>query len=342
MKKENISTLVIAGDIYDRSVPSSEAVQVLDEFLDVAVNQNHFQILMISGNHDSQDRIHFASALLKKQGLYIETEVHKKMEPIVIDDVHFYLLPFFKPSLIRHMYQQDSIVTYQQAFEEYFQHQDIDKNQKNVLVTHQFVGKNSIQSESEVILSVGGSEIIDNSLFEDFDYVALGHLHASQKVGRKTIRYSGSLMRYSFDEVKQEKSIVIVNTDDFSLSFHTLTPSIDLKVYQGYYLDFIKNDYISKKDDLLHIELLDGKIVPHAIEQLKRLYPHLLQLTYVHLSQYHHQVNDNMKILETMELTDLYQQFYQTITNQQLDEESLDIIKDFIEKDGEKNETIKS
>ena len=217
MDQQDIRLLVIAGDIYDRFIPSQEAVNLLDEFLSKALLHYHIKVLMISGNHDSSDRMHFASSILSSQGLYIETYLKEQMECIEIEDVRFYLLPYIKPTNVRMLYQIDELKTYQEALQLYMSHQNIDKNFKNILITHQFVGGTSQTSESEMPLSVGGSEIIDASLFADFDYVALGHLHAPQKVSRETIRYSGSLMRYSFDEVKQNKSFVIIDTSDMSI-----------------------------------------------------------------------------------------------------------------------------
>lgn len=342
MNEQAIKVLVIAGDVYDRSVPSSEAVSILDDFLSKAVIDNHIKVLMISGNHDGHERLHFASTLLKKQGLYIETEVHEDFQPVIIDDVNFYLLPFIKPSVIRQLYDDDKITTYQDALEKYLSHQNIDTNKKNVLVTHQFVGKNSIISDSEVTLTVGGTEIIDASLFDDFDYVALGHLHAPQKVKRETIRYSGSLMRYSFDEVKQNKSICIVDTDDFSISFHSLNPYMDLRQYQGLYEDCMKDDFIERKDDLISLELLDHKIVPHAIDHLRALYPHILQISYPYFLQNNNMIKGNVTNVETMDVSELFHKFYKYITDEELDEESQKTIYELLDKVGEDNENIES
>ena len=342
MISQEMKVLVIAGDIYDRSVPSSEAVSVLDEFLSKAVIDNHIKVLMISGNHDSHERLHFASSLLKKQGLYIETEVHEEFKPVVVDDVNFYLLPFFKPSVIRQLYNDDNITSYQEALEKYLSHQSIDKNKKNILVTHQFVGKNSVTSDSEMTLTVGGSEIVDASLFDDFDYVALGHLHAPQKVKRETMRYSGSLMRYSFDEVKQDKSICIVETNDFSVSFHSLTPYIDLNQYKGLYEECMKEDFISKKDDLISLELLDKKIVPHAIDQLRSLYPNILQISYPYFLQNNNVIKGNVTNVETMDISELFNKFYKYITNDELDEESMNTIHELLDKVGENDENTTS
>lgn len=198
MDCEDIRVLVIAGDIYDRFIPSQEAVNLLDEFLSQALLNYHIEVLMISGNHDSSDRMHFASSILSQRGLHIETYLKEQMEFVEKGQTRFYLLPFVKPSQVKNLYQVDEIYNYQEALSLYLSHQKIDKDYTNILVTHQFVGHASITSESEIPLSVGGSEIIDASLFDDFDYVALGHLHAPQKVSRETLRYSGSLMRYSF------------------------------------------------------------------------------------------------------------------------------------------------
>lgn len=338
MNKEEIKVLVIAGDVYDRSIPSSEAVSVLDDFLSRAIVDYKIKVLMISGNHDSHERLHFASSLLKKQGLYIETEIHEKMEPVVIEDINFYLLPFFKPTVIRQLYNDDQITTYQQAIDTYLTKQNIDKTKKNILITHQFVGKNSITSESEMTLTVGGSEIVDVSLFDDFDYVALGHLHAPQKVKRETIRYSGSLMRYSFDEVKQNKSICIVDTEDFSISFHSLKPYIDMNQYQGLYEECMKENFIDKKDDLLSLELLDHKIIPHAIDHLRALYPNILQISYPYFMRNNNIIKGNISSVETMDTTELFEKFYQHIMDEELDDESRKTIHQLLEEAGENNE----
>lgn len=342
MKKDNIKVLVIAGDIYDRSIPPQEAVSIFDDFLTKAIMEEHIKILMISGNHDSHERLNFASTLLKKQGLHIETKVNKTIKPIDIEGVQFYLLPFFKPIVIKELFKDEDITTYQDALKVYLKHQNIDKTQKNVLITHQFVGKNSITSESEMTLSVGGSEIIDASLFDDFDYVALGHLHAPQKVSRETIRYSGSLMRYSFDEVNQQKSITIVDTDDFTISFYHLKPSIDVKQYQGTYYECMDENFIEKKDDLISLQLLDKQIVPHAIDHLRVIYPHLLQISYPYLLNEQQIIDHHISHIETMEIPKLFKKFYQYITNDELDERLEKTVTQLLDEGCENNETFKS
>ena len=188
-------------------------------------------------------------------------------------------------------------------------------------------------------LSVGGSEIIDASLFDDFDYVALGHLHAPQKVKRETMRYSGSLMCYSFDEVKQKKSVVVVDTDTMEITTFSLHPSQTLQKYQGTFAELMDVNFIEKKDDYLSFELLDQKIIPHAIEQLRVLYPHLLQLTYQYLMKDAKQSAFRpMQSIEQMDTLSLFQQFYHDVKNQELSNLAKDVVQELLEKAGEKSE----
>ena len=166
----DIDVLIMAGDIYDRSIPSNEAVDVLNDFLTKVILKHHKKVLMIAGYPP------------------------KESKPVTIDGVNFYLLPFFKPSYIRYLFKDEKITTYQDAFACYLKNQNIDYSKTNVLITHQFIAGNqdNIRSDSEAILNVGGTEIIDVNLVKQFDYVALGHLHAPQKISKEAIRYSGS------------------------------------------------------------------------------------------------------------------------------------------------------
>lgn len=338
MDEQDIRLLVIAGDVYDRLIPSQEAVNLLDDFLSQALLTYHIQVLMISGNHDSRDRLHFASSILSKNGLHIETYLKENMAFVEYGKTRFYLLPFVKPSQVKVLYPDQDMHDYQSALSFYLSKQSLDYDYQNILVTHQFVGHSSVTSESEVPLSVGGSEIIDASLFDDFDYVALGHLHAPQKVKRETMRYSGSLMCYSFDEVNQKKSIVIVDTD-LSITTHELHPRQTLKKYQGTFAQFMQNDFIEKKDDFLAFELLDETIVPHAIEQLRVLYPHLLQITYQYLMK-HNQTRSFQPIqsIQQMDTLSLFEQFYQDVKSQKLNDLQKDVVKTLLEKAGEESE----
>ncbi len=333
MDKQDIRLLIIAGDVYDRSTPSLEAVNLLDDFITKALLDYHIKVLMISGNHDSSDRLHFASSILKQKGLYIETYLKEDMNYVEIDDCRFYLLPYIKPSQVKMMFNQD-VKTYDEALSYYLSKQSIDKSYKNILITHQFVGHQSMISDSEIPLSIGGSEVITPEVFDVFDYVALGHLHAPQSVHRDTMRYSGSLMRYSFDEVKQNKSIVIVDTKDMSIDFHILHEKQSVIHYKGSFESFMDQNTIQNKNDILSFELTDQQLIPHAIEQLRVLYPHLLQITYsfnknetTTLSSLHH--------IENIQPDELFVRFYKDVKNCDMNEEQIKIIQDLFNEVGD-------
>lgn len=335
MDKQDIRLLIIAGDVYDRLIPSLEAVNVLDEFLSQAMLKYHIEVMMISGNHDSSDRLHFASSILDKSGLHIETYLKKNMVFYQKEQTRFYLLPFVKPSHVRNIYSECDAKTYQEALEYYLSKQSLDHNYQNVLITHQFVGHQSITSDSELPVSLGGSEVLNASLFDDFDYVALGHLHAPQYVTRETIRYSGSLMAYSFDEVKQRKSITIVDTKDWSIDEYILHPSYTLKKYKGTFEKFSQIDFIEKKDDLLSFELEDEMIVPHAMEQLRVLYPRLLQVTYSFLTRQKETTQKAYSLdIQKSDPLELFEEFYQDVKNQELSSVQKEMMQELLEKAG--------
>ena len=332
----DIDVLIMAGDIYDRSVPSNEAIEALNDFLSLLILKHHKKVLMIAGNHDSATRLSFASGLLKQEGLYIEAFVQEEMKPVVIDRVNFYLLPFFKPSYIRYLYNDESIVTYQDAFAAYMKRQKINLDETNVLITHQFIAGNKevIKSESEAVLSVGGSEIIDVSLVKQFDYVALGHIHAPQQISCDTIRYSGSLMRYSFDEVKQKKSIVDVSIANKKVTYQLveLKPKQDLIKITGYF-DEVMN-YDNNHNDFIAVELLDTKIVPNAIDYLRKKYENVLQITYPNLIS--KQITNNTKAdvgFEKLSSLELFEQFYEKIKGSKLDKEAKALVAEILKEE---------
>ena len=289
---------------------------------------------MIAGNHDSPTRLGFASGLLKQEGLYIEAYPQKEMKPIVIDGVNFYLLPFFKPSYLRYLYNDDSIISYQDAFENYLSRQKINYDETNVLITHQFIAGNQdiIRSESESVLTVGGSEMIDVSLVKKFDYVALGHIHAPQKVSQDTIRYSGSLMHYSFDEIKHNKSIVDVKIIDKQVSFElvNLKPRQNLIKLTGLFNEIMEN-YDQNNNDFIAVELLDPMIIPNAIDYLRTKYQNVLQITYPNLTNLQLKNNTKSDIgFEKLSSVELFGQFYQKIKGVTIDDQANKIIAEIM------------
>lgn len=338
IETQKIPVLVIAGDVYDRLVPPIEAVSLFNRFLEKAILKLKLKVLIISGNHDSYERLQFASSILKQQGLVISSILSKEIETFEYEDVVFHLLPFIKPSQVNDLYEEANVKTYHEAIATVLKHHSIDTSKKNVMVTHQFVARYNeeiIESESEAILSVGGSEVIDVSLFDDYDYVALGHLHAPQKIGRETVRYSGSLLRYSFDEVKQNKSVCKVDMSDkehIQISLIEFLPDITLNKYKGELNEFLDpdNQIVKNSQDYIFFELTDTTLKPQAMDQLRLIYPNVLQINYVNLNKEESSLHD-FKLRKIDDRT-IFNEFYQLIRNQPLNTNQIEIINDLLEK----------
>lgn len=330
IRDHDIKVVVIAGDVYDRAIPSQEAVTLLSDFLSTLILDLHVKVLMIAGNHDGADRLDFTSSILEKEGLYICANAKAQMPYVEIEDVKFYLLPFIKPSGVHQLFAEAPRDNYHVALAYYLDKQDLTAPGKKVLVTHQFVGHHAQTSDSELTLSVGGTEVIDPKIFESFDYVALGHLHAPQYVGRETIRYSGSLAKYSFDEAHQKKGFLVVDTKDFSSTFVPLKPSLDVRVLKGS-LDELIHRQDAHNDDLLAAELSDEKIIPHAIDTLRTYYPHILSISYPQIVTTTHFDKHSMSEIQSKNALDLFIDFYRDMTMREPDKEEIQLISTLLE-----------
>ena len=283
---ENPDAVLIAGDIYDKSVPSTEAVELLDEFL-YQLSGRDLQVFLISGNHDSPERLAFASRLISRTGIHLSPVYNGAVEPIVLTDefgpVNVYLLPFVKPVHVRRFFPDENIESYNDALRTAVEALDIDRSERNILVTHQFV-TGAIRSDSEEI-SVGGTDNVDAAVFDGFDYVALGHIHGPQNIGSERIRYCGTPLKYSFSEAKHQKSVTVIDiADKESISVRTvpLHPLRDMREIEGTYeeLTYRPNYEGTDTDDYIHITLTDEEDIPDAIGKLRLIYPNLMSLDY--------------------------------------------------------------
>jgi len=276
----------IAGDIYDKNIPTVEAIKLLDWFL-VSLNELGIAVYMIAGNHDSTERVSFAAPILGKSNVHISQVYSGKIAPIEMKDDHgdikVWLMPYLKPSIVRSHFQDREIDTYSDAVSAALSNLEIDNKARNILVAHQFV-TGAIRTESEEIF-VGGSENIDATLFDAFDYVALGHLHRPQSIKRPTLRYSGSPLKYSLSEADHIKSITMVDLTikgDVEISEITLQPSRELREIRGTYkeLTLFKNYVETDRDDYVYIVLTDEDEEPEAIAKLRSIYPNIMRLRY--------------------------------------------------------------
>ena len=279
--------VIVAGDVYDKTVPSAEAVALLDDFL-CALSERQLQVLIISGNHDSPERIAFGGRLMAGSGIHLSPTYNGKVEPVILKDAHgkvaFWLLPFVKPVHVRHAFPEaEGIECYTDAMRVAVAHMDIDHDMRNVLVTHQFVtGAETCDSEE---LSVGGTDNVDGSVFDGFDYVALGHIHKPQKIGRETMRYCGTPLKYSFSEAAHQKSVPVIELGPkgtVTLDYVPLTPLRDLICLRGTYMELTAKSFYDALDRnaYYHITLTDEEDVPEALGKLRVVYPNLMKLEY--------------------------------------------------------------
>lgn len=287
VSEEKPDAVLIAGDVYDKPLPPAEAVELFDDFL-VQLVQRGAKVFVISGNHDSPERIAFGSRLIDRSGVYLSPVYNGSVTPVKLEDeygpVHIYLLPFLKPVLVRRFFPDAEIETYTDALRTAITAMQPDPAVRSVLVTHQFV-TGAARSESEE-LSVGGADNVDAAVFAPFDYVALGHLHNPQNVGSERIRYCGTPLKYSFSEAHAAKSITLAELGaKGSLQVRTrpLQPQHDLCELRGRYDELTRLSYYENTDyrsEYLHITLTDEEDIPEAAAHLRVIYPLLMRLDY--------------------------------------------------------------
>ncbi|QYE96541.1 exonuclease SbcCD subunit D [Paraclostridium sordellii] len=303
---EDPKVLLIAGDIYDRSIPPVEAVELLNETLNKLIIEKNIKVLAISGNHDGGERLSFGGSILEKQGLYIAGRDEELYKKVTIKDenknINFYLVPYKDPALIRKILEDKEIKSHNDAMISVVNKikKELNKKEKNILVGHGYITmkrKDAIKelenkyevaeletSESERPLSIGGTDLIDGNIFEDFDYVALGHLHGRQKVGREAMRYSGSLLKYSFSEVNQKKGVYILDINkenNIDIDFKPMKPLRDLRIIKGNIEDLLEEGRNIKegKNDYIQAILTDDGELINPMEKLKSVYPNTMLIT---------------------------------------------------------------
>lgn len=329
--------VIIAGDVYDKSVPSAEAVQLFDDFL-VSLAKRKLQVFVISGNHDSSERIAFASRIMDASGIHLSPVYSGNIEPIRMEDefgtINIYLLPFIKPVHVRRFCDEE-VTTYTDAIRYVVSKMNIKQEQRNVLVTHQFV-TGAMRSESEEI-SVGGTDNVDASVFEGFDYVALGHIHSPQNCGSDKIRYCGTPLKYSFSEAKDKKSVTVVElTEKDNVTYRTvdLVPKRDLVELKGTYNKLTEKAFYentSWQEDYTHITLTDEEDIPDAIGKLRTIYHNLMKLDYDNKRTRSNARISGASKVESKSPLELFSEFYELQNNQPMNDEQAGFMRDLIE-----------
>ncbi len=334
--REKPDGVIIAGDVYDRSVPSEEAMKLWDGFL-ISLAEKNVPVFAISGNHDSAIRFSDHGELIDSAGIHLSPvyDGSTKCHTLKAGDVsvNIYMLPFIRPALVRSIFPDEEINDYTDACRVAISHMDVDKDKTNILIAHQFV-TGAVRCESEEI-TVGGLDNVDASVFDDFDYVALGHIHGKQKIGRETVRYCGTPLKYSFSEKDHQKSITVVDIDstgEIKVSEIALTPMRDLRQIKGTYdeLTARKNYENTNTDDYIHAVLTDENDVVDAMGKLRVIYPNLMKLSYDNKrTREQRDVGDAVNV-EKKTPIELLDEFYEKQNNAPMSEEQREYAVDCI------------
>lgn len=325
---EKPDCVVISGDIYDRSIPPKEAVDLFDRTITKLSRQYDIPVLVTSGNHDSPDRLQFGRALFRDNHLYFETKLTATIEQVTLKDEHglvtFHLIPFFEPNEVRYHYKIEDMLTHHEAMEVVVKsiRERVDLSQRHVILAHAFIA-GGMETDSEERLSmIGGSPYVDASVFDGFDYVALGHLHQPQQVKNLNVQYSGSLLKYSFSEARHKKSVTIVNLaekNDVTIQRRLLLPKRDLRIIEGAFHDLMTTTEAS--DDYLLVRLDDTEEVIDPMADLRKKFPHILRLEY---KRTHRDVTldelDQTPVTERMSDEALFEHFYKEMTGEAMTE----------------------
>lgn len=336
--------VLIAGDVYDKSVPSAEAVQLLDDFL-CRLAERKLPTYIISGNHDSAERLSFGGRLMDMSGIHLSPVYNGKVEPFTLTDeygkVNIYMLPFIKPVNVRRFFPDSEIESYTDAIKIAVDSMNVDEKERNIIVTHQFVTGAS-RSESEEI-SVGGSDNVDASVFDAFDYVALGHIHGPQKIGRESVRYCGTPLKYSFSEANHKKSVTVVEMGEkgkIEIRTVPLVPKHDLREIKGKYEEILlKENYEgTNTEDYIHITLTDEEDIPDVMNRLRVIYPNIMKLDYDNKRTRSNQAVGKAEGVEKKSPLELFSEFYYDRNGQTMSEEQTAFMQNLIEEiwEGEK------
>lgn len=373
--EKQVDAVMIAGDIYDKPVPSAEAVQLFDQFLTELADCGK-KVFAVSGNHDSAERIAFGAQLMSSREVYVSPVYDGTVKCVTCQDAYgelcIWLLPFIRPAAVRHAWRNmaeeagmenvirnmqtdsetmmedvggtkqdlaqeddvETVETYQDALQYVVTHMPVDASKRNILVAHQFViGASRCESEE---ISVGGLDQIEAGVFDVFDYVALGHIHSPQHIGRETLRYCGTPLKYSFSEAEQQKSVVVMEIKekgDVLIEKVPLKPLRNLRKIRGTYMELMSKDFYEGTDtgDYLQITLTDEEDVPDGMAKLRTVYPNLMQLVYDNSrTRQSRQVEVTERVEQKSEM-ELFEEFYEIQNNQPMSEDQQNFVKSLLE-----------
>ena len=330
-KKLQVDGILIAGDVYDKTIPTVEAIELFETFLEQIVKLKT-PVYIVSGNHDSVERLSMFSSLIKNNKIYISRHFTNEIEPISNGDCDIWLLPFVRPADVRKYFPDIEIGNYHQAVEQVIKNLKINNDKINILVAHQFVTANGTlpQTSDSEICSLGTLDNVDFSVFKDFDYVALGHIHKPQSMGAKNVRYCGSPLKYSFSEVNQEKSITVIDIkkNNFKITTIPFVALNDMKEIKGSMESLLKMPY---DESYLHITLTDNEIID-AKRKLEMIFPNIMKLDFERYSG-NTQISANLKNLKEKNVLEHFEDFFEKQTSHKITEKEKAIVMEFLNKE---------
>lgn len=348
ISEKDVNGVLIAGDVYDRSLPSEAAVNLLDDFICKLADKN-IQTFIISGNHDSEDRLEYGSRLFSSRGIHIASVFNGELAKWTVSDefgeINIYMLPFVKASQVRHFYPDSKIETYEDAVRTVIEQADIDWTARNILIAHQFVVGDSAPkiagSEGASVQNVGLVEQISSELFKEFDYVALGHLHSPQSVGFDHIRYSGSILKYSLNEANSDKSIPLINIGDkgtVEVELLPLKPLKDLRHISGRLDQLLRAENIVDPEDYMYVTLTDEEIINDVMGIVQQYYPNTIKIDYQNSHTMEIENFDIGEIVSDKSFEDIISDFYLKMYGTEISDEEMEVMMSVAREAGVINE----
>lgn len=324
-QQEQVEAIVIAGDLYDRSVPSTEAVEAFNQMMITLNLEKRIPILAISGNHDSSTRLETGGPWFEHTQFHLHTSLEQAFEPIEMQDTQFFLLPYFEPIQARRYFKDESIKSIEEAMEKIVREmrKKFDANKNQVLVAH-FFAAGSQKSESETLLTVGGLEAVPVTMIEDFDYVALGHLHNKNALHHEKIKYSGTLLKYSLSEWKQEKGVRIVEIKDHKViqTFQKITPLKEVVLIEETFQTLMDPNFYKTIccENYIGISLKDRQVIPNVMAQLRSVYPNIIHLERARGRDITKQKQRDINELKSLNPADIFRHYFKATTGDDLTE----------------------
>lgn len=338
IEEESPKAVLIAGDVFDRGIPTEEAMKLWDDFL-TNLSKKQCKVLVISGNHDSAIRLSEHYQLVESAGIYLAPAYNGQAKSVILKDqygeLEVYMLPFIKPAVIRNLFPEEKVEDYTDACRVAIEKMQIDQGKRNVLLAHQFV-TGATRCDSEEI-TVGGLDNVNASVFDGFDYVALGHIHGKQKIGRNVLRYCGTPLKYSFSEKDHKKSVTIVEMNEkgnTQIREVPLKPLHDMRQIRGTYeeLTLKKNYENTDTDDYIHCVLTDEQDIVDAMAKLRIIYPNLMKISYDNKRTRQSRCVTDAVEVEQKSPMELFLEFYEKQNNQEMSKEQQDLTEELIEK----------